>query len=188
MTSGVKLVAISLVSGALLIGGCSKETTDNGNGDGGGQAQAPAPAVVVPAGLFTTSAPADAKPLIEVKPDAKPGDAIVFEARVGGRVDPFIENRAVFFVTDASILSCDQLHGDACKTPWDYCCEPKDNLLRHMATVQIVGDDGQPLKLSLSDEHGLAPLKTICVTGTVDQADASGTLVVNAESIHVKES
>ena len=56
-----------------------------------------------------------------------------------------------------------------------------------MATVQVVDDRGQPLKASLQDQHGLEPLKTIVVTGTIAQIDDSGNFVVNAEAIHVKE-
>ncbi|MHC4991519.1 MAG: hypothetical protein ACYTGC_11115 [Planctomycetota bacterium] len=146
----------------------------------------PTPEAVVPATLFASTAPADAIPLISLKSAAKAGDRVVFEARVGGRRDAFLEDRAVFFVADSSLLSCDQLHGDTCKTPWDYCCEPRDNLTRHMATVQVVDGSGNPLKRSLAGQQGLEPLKTVIVTGTVDTAE-SGAFVVNAETIHVKE-
>ena len=148
----------------------------------------PTAQVAVPPNLFATSAPPGAVPLVDAKATAKTGDTVVFEARVGGRIESFVPNRAVFFVADPSILSCDQIHGDSCKTPWDYCCEPPDNLRKHMATVQVVDDSGQPLKLSLHEKHGLEPLKTVYVTGVVEQVDAAGTFVVNAETIHVKES
>lgn len=141
----------------------------------------------LPEALFAASAPSDAQPLINVKRDARPGDTVTFEARIGGRLEPFVDGRAMFIVTDPSIKSCDQLPGDACPTPWDYCCEPKDSLLKHMATVQVVGPDGRPLNLSLKGEHGLKPLRTVYVTGTVNQADESGAFMVNAESIHVVE-
>ncbi len=156
--------------------------------DGGGAP--PAPVVqtgVVPPALFVSAMPTDAGPLLQVKTDAAAGDRVTLEARVGGRSDPFVENRAVFFVVDSVLKSCDQLHGDTCKKPWDYCCEPKDNLLANMATVQVVGADGQPLKLSLQSQHGLEPLKTVIIVGTVAQKDDAGTFVVNAETIHVKE-
>ena len=56
-----------------------------------------------------------------------------------------------------------------------------------MATVQVVDDDGQPLKASLAEGHGLKPLRTVVVSGTVDQVDEAGNFVVNADLIHVKE-
>ena len=139
------------------------------------------------ASVFVTSLPSDSVALITAKATAQPGDTVVFEARVGGRRDPFVENRAIFFVVDPSLLSCDQMQGDTCKTPWDYCCEPPRNLLKHMATVQVVDDAGQPLKIPLRNQNGLDTLKTVYVTGTVQQADESGNFVVNADSIHVKK-
>ncbi|MCZ6837345.1 MAG: hypothetical protein O7G85_16335 [Planctomycetota bacterium] len=151
----------------------------------------PAPAttsVQLPTSFFASTEPADAVALIDIKTSAKPGDQVVFYARIGGRKKPFIENRAVFAVADASLVPCEQEDGEGCQTPWDYCCEGSDSLLKHMATIQIVDDAGQPLKLSLLSEHGLEPLKTIFVSGTVHQIDESGVFVVNADSIYVQES
>ena len=168
--------AAAAMSMLVLITGCGPAT--------------PAPAgntaqVAVPSSLFASVVPPDAVPLVAVKADAKPGDRVVFEARVGGRREAFVENRAIFFVADPSIKSCDQLPGDTCKFPWDYCCETPESRTKHMATVQVVDASGQPLKASLEDERGLAPLKTVVVTGTVDQTE-EGNFVVNAETIHVK--
>ena len=180
-----KSILLTLAAVSVLgLSACTESATDEANENGDEPAQT---AISVPATLFATTAPGDARPLFEAKSAAKQGDRVVFEARVGGRKAPFVENRAVFFVTDPSILSCDQLHGDTCATPWDYCCEAQDNLLANMATVQVVDDSGQPLKASLEEEHGLEPLKTVIIVGTVNQMDDAGTFVVNAESIHVKE-
>lgn len=150
---------------------------------------APEPAaqtVSVPASLFISSSAAEAVPLAAAKTDAKVGDRVVFEARVGGRRAAFVENRAIFFVADSSLESCDQIPGDSCKYPWDYCCETQESRTKNMATVQVVDAGGQPLKTSLEDTHGLAPLKTIVVVGTVGETEG-GNFVVNAETIHVKE-
>lgn len=141
----------------------------------------------LPASLFAASAPTDAEPLMAVKSTAKAGDQVVFQARVGGRADAFLENRAVFFVVDPAVKSCDDLHPGRCKKPWDYCCTPADDLLASMATVQVVDADGRPIKQTLHNEHGLDGLTLISVTGTVDQVDDAGNFVVNAESIHVQE-
>ena len=89
------------------------------------------------------------------------------------------------FVADPVILSCDQIHGDTCKTPWDYCCEPRDNLAKHMATVQVVDDSGEAIKAPIQNVNGLDHLKTIVVSGVVHEA-GDGVFVVNAESIYVK--
>ncbi len=192
-----RLFLLALISAGLLVaGGCSNAEPAADSSGAKAQAEpsdnatASASTTVVdgiPESLFVTELPDEAQPLIDVKTSAQAGDRVTFEARIGGRMDPFVDGRAMFFVTDASIKSCDQLHGDACKTPWDYCCEPKDNLLKHMATVQVVDGDGRPVKANLKDSHGLAPLRTVYVTGTVQNVDETGNLVVNAEEIHVSE-
>lgn len=132
--------------------------------------------------------PADAKSLIHAKTTASKGDEVVLTARVGGRPEPFIEGRAMMFVVDPVLKSCDQLHGDACKIPWDYCCEPKDNLRRNMATVQLTDADGKVLPVSMETFPGLDPLDTIEVVGVVDQVDMAGNFVVTATGIHVRDS
>jgi len=156
---------------------------------GCGRATPPPPearaAATVPATLFASAAPAGAVPLLAAKEGARAGDRIVFEARVGGRRTPFVESRAVFFVADPSLASCDRLPGDTCKYPWDYCCEPPHNLRKHIATVQVVDGAGQPLETSLENHHGLAPLKTIYVSGTV-QSGEPGNFVVEADTIYVE--
>ena len=53
-----------------------------------------------------------------------------------------------------------------------------------MATVRVVGADGQPLKLGLQDVQGLKPLAKVIVVGTVAQAE-KGNLLINAAGLHV---
>lgn len=180
--SAPRITTLAIGLAVLLSTGCGKPTPAQN------AVSPPAPTgAAIPAALFSSAAPDGAVSLADVKSQAKPGDRVVFEARIGGRRDAFVENRAIFFVADSALLSCDQLHGDRCKTPWDYCCEPRDSLLRNMATVQIVDDGGRPLQRSLQDQHGLAPLRTVFVSGTVKESDDTGNFVVNAESIYVKE-
>jgi hypothetical protein len=88
-------------------------------------------------------------------------------------------------VIDPAIPSCADNEGDTCKTPWDYCCETPDDLVRGKATVQFVGADGKPLALSLKGQNGLDPLVTVTVVGTVAERDDSGMFVVNATGVHV---
>ena len=99
---------------------------------------------------------------------------------------PFVNGAAVFLLADASMKSCDELHGDGCRTPWDYCCEPRESLAAKIATIQIIDADGRPLRMSLTGRHGLAPLAEITVLGEIAQRSDSGTLVINARKIHVK--
>jgi len=173
----------------LAITGCG----GGGSSDAGGETQAnngraastSANQAELPADLFVAEAPAKAPTLLDAKSAAAVGDEIAFEARIGGRPEPFTESAAVFLVADRAILTCDERHGDGCPTPWDFCCEPKDNLLKNMATVQIVDADGRPLRGSAKGSGGLEPQAKIVVVGTVAQIDGPS-FVVNATRIYVE--
>jgi hypothetical protein len=175
MQGTLKTLALTLVAAALMTA-CGKSgdtTTETTTSE-----------AALPSTLFVATAPADAVPLAQAKAAAAPGERIVFEAKVGGRKEAFVAQRAVFFVVDGALKSCTDLHPGTCATPWDYCCEPPDSLTANMATVQIVGDDGRPLAVSLDDN--LEPLSTVVIAGTVGTIDDAGNFVVNADAIHVR--
>ena len=74
---------------------------------------------------------------------------------------------------------------DHCKTPWDACCEPQETIAAGAATVQVVNDKGQPLKVGLNGHKGIAPGKDVTIAGKVRSADANN-LVIDATGIYVK--
>ncbi len=141
---------------------------------------------VIAPSLFVTEKPADAKAVAASKKSAKKGDTVVIEAKIGGRADPFVKNRAMFMVADRSLKSCDQIPGDTCAKPWDYCCEPPESKKTNMMTVQIVGADGKPLKVGAQGAGHLEPLALIVIEGTVAEVDDKGTFIVNATKIFVE--
>ena len=171
------LIAVLALGGGLV--GCSEKKAGKG---GSGEAE-----VSFPEGLILASPPANAKGLGEVKKSASAGDTVTFKARIGGTTDCFIDGRAAMIVVDPALESCDQIHGDACETPWDYCCEPEESLTANTATVQIVDAAGSPLDLSLKGKHGMEELKTITVVGKVAQKNDEGLMVVNATGVHVAQ-
>ncbi len=140
----------------------------------------------LPDTLFVTVAPAEPRELGDVKADASAEGAVVLRGRIGGRVEPFVKDRAIFMLADCRMPTCRDRHGDGCPTPWDYCCEPKDELLARTASVQVVGPDGQPLKVGLQGQHGLEPMAEIVVSGRIASRDG-GTLLINADRIFVKK-
>ena len=140
----------------------------------------------LPAGLFVSTPPAGARGVGEVKADATATGEVVIHGRLGGRKEAFVNGVAVFLLADASMKSCNELHADSCPTPWDYCCEPRESLSAKTATIQVVGPDGKPVRTSLEGQHGLTPLTEVTVAGTVALRDDAGTLVINANRIHVK--
>jgi hypothetical protein len=123
----------------------------------------------------------------ELKADNTETGEVILHGRIGGRAEPFVKGAAVFLLADTSMKACNELHGDACKTPWDYCCEPRESLASKILTIQIVGPDGRPLRLGLRGMHGLEPLTRLTIAGEIaDRADG-GVLIVNARKIHVAE-
>jgi hypothetical protein len=139
----------------------------------------------LPANLFLAERPKDAKELRDAKTAAKKGERITFTARIGGRAAPFVKDRALCTIIDTRLRSCDEIPGDTCPKPWDYCCEPKESLKANVATLQVAGADGKPLKVAIEGASGLKPLSRITVTGTVAEA-ADGMLVVNADGIFIE--
>ena len=140
----------------------------------------------LPSGLFLTQAPEKAAELIATRETAKDGDAVVVRARVGGRQDPFSADRAVMTVADTSLLSCDKMPGDTCETPWDYCCDDPASLAKAIASVQVVGSDGKPLRATLKNVSGIAPLKEVVIVGTLRKSPDGKAATINANGIFVK--
>jgi hypothetical protein len=143
-------------------------------------------AVPLPENLFLTAAPKDAKDIKAAKVGLKAGDKIVIIGRIGGSEDPFVAGRAIFTLVDKSMKTCDEDSPmPGCKTPWDYCCDPREVITANSAVIQVVGPEGQPLKTSLNGIKGLKPQATVTVVGTVKQAEGQN-VVINATGFYVK--
>ncbi|MDP1661918.1 MAG: hypothetical protein Q8L55_08370 [Phycisphaerales bacterium] len=140
----------------------------------------------LPGSYFLAEAPADAKDIRAAKRSLKAGDKVVLIGRIGGSEDPFVPERAIFTLVDKAMKTCDEGSDmDTCKTPWDYCCDPREQITANSAVVQIVGPDGQPLKAVLNGVKGLKPQATVTVVGTVSKAEGQN-VVVNATGLFVK--
>ncbi len=169
----------------VLAGACSKSEPPKSDGTAKAEVAAdgkPA-AELIPASLFVLAEPSGAKDVIPAKKDAKDGESVVIRGRIGGGVDPFVEGRAVFTVADLAMPPC----SDHCPTPWDYCCEPASDRAAKTVTVQVVGADGKPMKVTLKDRSGLVPMAEVVVEGRVAQKSAEQPVVINASKIFVKK-
>ena len=178
MRSLIGLIGLIGVFAAALVG-CDRGPEPRGDANGTSDA--------VPAALVLASAPADAKDVKAAKANLKPGDEVVLRGVIGGRVDPIAANRAIMTVIDPSIQTCDKMEGgdDHCKTPWDACCEEQESIAAAAATVQVVNDKGQPLKVGLNGHKGIAPGKDVTVAGKVRSVGEKN-LIVDATGIYVK--
>jgi hypothetical protein len=129
----------------------------------------------------------EAQAIHVVRTTAKPGDEITLSGRIMGSSKPFVEGRAAFILGDPELLTpCNEIPGDSCETPWDCCCDTKEDKKAGIATIQITGPDGRVLKDNLEGVGGLAKLATVIVTGKVAEGSSAESLVLNATAVQVK--
>lgn len=174
-----KMAGVVAIAAALAVAGCGsgpKEAAVAGSkGSGGGTGSAELAALVVKG-----PAPVAALAVTKAKKEAKDGADVVVE----GRVKDFMDGMAVFTIVDTAILSCDQ-RGDACPTPWDFCCEPKDKIAANTATVKVMGAGATPLKAEVKGVSGVDHLTTVVATGKA-RKDEAGNLTIEAAKVYVK--
>jgi len=138
----------------------------------------------LPADLFLKDGPKDAKMVEDVKKTAKKGDTVAIRGRIGGSEDPFVAGRAVFTLVGPGIHACSDIEGDHCRTPWDYCCESKEDIAAHSAVIQVLDAAGAPLRANVKGNAGIKELSEVIVVGKVSQADGKS-FIVNATGIHI---
>ena len=134
--------------------------------------------------LLLASEPSGAKPVIEVRKDAKDGDDVTITGRIGGDVDPWVEGRAAFLIVDPSLTPCNEREGDSCRTPWDYCCD-LNRLAESKATIKFVDEAGQTLPTDARKLLGVKELERVTIRGKAKR-DEAGNLTVLASGIYIK--
>src|SRR5262249_49184968 len=122
--------------------------------------------------------------VIETKQSAKNGDAVVIVGKIGGSEKPFT-GRAAFTVVDLSLKSCGDREGDSCLTPWDYCCEPREDLAKGTVLVKFVDEKGKTWSQDAKSSMGLKELQTVVVRGTA-RRDESGFTIIG-DGVFVKK-
>jgi len=127
--------------------------------------------------------PSEAKGVKQLKADAKDGDEIVIEGRIGGDEKPWVEGQAAFMVVDKSLNPCDDKEG--CPTPWDYCCSLNE-LPSCKALVKIVDANGKTVASDAKTLLGVKELTTVVIKGTAKK-DEAGNLTVLANGVFVRK-
>lgn len=138
----------------------------------------------MPDGFFLAAEPEGSKFVEEVKKGAKKGDTVVVRGRIGGSLEPFVGGRAVFTIVGPGIKSCADEPDDPCKTPWDYCCETKSDIVLHSASVQVMDKSNKLMKMGMKGRGGLEELTDVSVVGKVTFADGKA-MVVQATGVYV---
>jgi hypothetical protein len=159
---------------ALLLAGCGKESVP------------PTVPAAAKEKYLLTAEPTGAKGVLDIRKDAKNGDEVVMVGRVGGSVKPQVPGRASFTIVDPfKFKPCNEKEGDTCETPWDYCCDSKEELKLGTATVKVVDDQGLTIVQDSKEWLGIEPLQTVVVRGKL-QRDTADNLVVLASSVYVR--
>jgi hypothetical protein len=168
---------IPVLFAGILIIGCSREDTASTPG----VSQTSSSTAVKK--YLLTAEPAGAKTVKEVRSEAKDGDEVVIVGHIGGEKKPWVEGRAVFWIVDSSIKPCPPEEG--CPTPWDCCCTPKEELLKAMATIKVVDDQGRSIPVDARQLLSVKESQMIVVHGRANRDD-KGNLVVLADGVFVR--
>lgn len=134
-------------------------------------------------GYLLEEEPKEAKEVKAVKKDAKNGEEIVVVGRIGGRKNPWVKGAAAFSIVDASLKSCDQIEGDSCPYPWDYCCEA--DLPSATLFVTFVDDQGKIVKKDARELLKVKELQTVVVQGKVKR-DKTNNMTLLASKVFVR--
>ncbi len=138
----------------------------------------------MPAGFLLGEAPDAAPDVRDAKQGLKKGDKVVLKGRIGGSKDPFVKERAVFTLIGRGPKACNEIPGDNCPIPWDYCCAPRSEITAHSVTVQVVDAKGAPLRTDIKGRWEIKELSELIVVGTVAEVRGDA-IVVNATGVHV---
>ncbi|HRP62305.1 MAG TPA: hypothetical protein PK400_03335 [Phycisphaerales bacterium] len=138
----------------------------------------------IPFEFILDEAPADVLNVIDAKKTSRQGDSIAIRGRVGGSARPFVDGRAVFTIVGHGPHACSDHDDDHCKTPWDYCCTSRDELRAHSATIQVVDENGTPIRTDIKGRRGIKELSDITIVGTVVSTDG-GALIVKTSGIYL---
>jgi hypothetical protein len=175
MKNSIHLFALLALIGVVTVG-CAKPTT-------------PPVASYDGSKFLLHSEPEVAQNIIAARESVKDKEPIVVIGRIGGNVNPWVEQRAAFFIVDTSLLACSDAKKDGepcgCPTPWDYCCD-LDILPAAMTLVKFVEADGTVVKHDARKIFGVTELQTVIVKGTAQRDDA-GNLTILADGMFVRK-
>ena len=128
--------------------------------------------------------PAKAAGVISTREKAKDKEDVVVVGRIGGRSNPWVKGAAAFSIVDVSLKACNEIPGDKCETPWDYCCEA--NLPKATLLITIVDETtGQTVKQDARELLKAHELQTVVVEGKA-RRDKAGNVSIAASKVFIR--
>jgi hypothetical protein len=168
-TAGLALIISAIATAAFLLG---KPLTS-----------AAKAAAAAEKGYLLKEEPKDAKAVVKVRKEGKNGEDVIVVGRIGGRTNPWIKGAAAFTMVDEAVKSCDQIPGDNCPTPWDYCCET--GLPQKTVLVTLVDEAGKIVKKDARQLLKVRELQTVVVKGKVKR-DKTDNVSIQATNVFVR--
>ncbi|QDU93797.1 hypothetical protein [Lignipirellula cremea] len=148
--------------------------------------QAPRDLTAEKAKYLLNEEPDGAVGVIIAREDAKDQDEIVLVARIGGRKEPFIKDRAAFMVIDASMtVVADGAESEAGQICMDDCCAS----LRADCTtlVKIVDNQGKPLAIDARQLLSAEENDMVVIKGKVERDEKEGAFTIAASGVYVRK-
>jgi hypothetical protein len=170
----------------IIISGCTRTSHRTpAKGDGASAKVDPKVADEARAKYVMATEPTGVKRVTEVKKVAKDGDDVVVVGRIGGSDKPFT-GRAAFTIVDLKFKPCNEIEGDNCPTPWDYCCDAPDELAKGTVLVKLVDSSGKTMPEDAKALLDVKELTTVVVKGQT-RRDESNSVSVVAAGIFIKK-
>lgn len=173
-----KFTMVAAIAGCLMFSGCSGEPGES-------KTSVAAPVQVEPelqAMIVKEKGPEQFVGVAQAKEQSADGEEVVLT----GRLKDFVGGKSAFTVVDGSVRSCLEMGDeDHCDTPWDYCCEPRENLTKNSLLVKVVNADGKMFNSEVKGVSSLDHLSTVVVTGKMNR-DEAGEVTLDASKIYIQ--
>lgn len=168
----MKMSRMAIFSALLLIGlgGCKSDE----------QAEAPA---IDGTPYLLTERPTEVQEVKQLLADAENGQKVTVVGRIGGEVKPWVEGMAMFNIVDSSFVACNEIPGDNCPYPWDFCCQR--DLAEGLTSVKVVDEQGEIVPEDARRLLNVSELQTVVIQG-VARRDKDGNVTLEADGVFVQ--
>ncbi len=134
--------------------------------------------------MLLASEPAGALDVSEALQQEATDQLVVVVGRIGGSRNPWVDGLAAFTLTDLALTACNEIPGDKCTTPWDFCCEPE--LSKNTLLVQMKSSQGKLIEEDARQLLGVSALDTVVVEAELDKDD-SGNVTLAARKLYIRK-